>query len=164
MFPCICCVKVLAAGTYVPLYLLCQGAGCWDLCSPVFAVSKVLLCLVCFPGMSTTNYMLHLADQCIAGGLRPRTLAFYAGSFKLFWDGLHGLTSASQFTVVIYFEYLAQNNIHACSMRNHLSVLKHYFALTGPLFFYCSFYIVTLYLQKIQRRRTQQNKTRAKYT
>ena len=31
-------------------------------------------------------------------------------------DGLHGLEQ----TVVIYFEYLAQNNIRACSMRNHL--------------------------------------------
>ena len=36
---------------------------------------------------------------------------------------------ASLQTVVIYFEYLAQNNIRACSMRNHLSVLKHYFGL-----------------------------------
>ena len=31
--------------------------------------------------------------------------------------------------IVIYFEYLAQHNIRACSMRNHLAVLKHYFGL-----------------------------------
>ena len=76
--------------------------------------------------------MLHLADQHIAGGLRPRTLASYAASFKLFlsvmfYMGLH--QPANLQTMVIYFEYLAQNNIRACSMRNHLSVLKHYFGL-----------------------------------
>ena len=73
--------------------------------------------------------MLHLADQHITGGLQPMTLASYAAPFKLFLSvmGLHH--PAKLQTVVIYFEYLAQNNRHACSMRNHLSVLKHYFGL-----------------------------------
>ena len=76
--------------------------------------------------------MLQLADQRVAGGLRPKTLASYAASFKLFLSVMvyMGLNQpASLQTVVIYFEYLAQNNIRACSMRNHLSVLKHYFGL-----------------------------------
>ena len=76
--------------------------------------------------------MLHLADQCIAGGLRPRTLASYVASFKLFLSMIvyMGLNQAAKLqTVVIYFEFLAQNNIRAYSMRNYLSVLKHYFGL-----------------------------------
>ena len=76
--------------------------------------------------------MLQLADQHIAGGLRPKTLASYMASFKLFLSVMvyMGLNQpASLQTVVIYFEYLAQNNIRASSMRNHLSVLKHYFGL-----------------------------------
>ena len=76
--------------------------------------------------------MLHLADQRIAGGLRPRTLASYVASFKLFLSMMVylGLNQPAKLqTVVIYFELLAQNNIRACSMRNHLSVLKHYFGL-----------------------------------
>ena len=34
---------------------------------------------------------------------------------------------ASLQAMVIYFEYLAQNNTCVRSIRNHLSVLKHYF-------------------------------------
>ena len=32
-------------------------------------------------------------------------------------------------TVVLYLEYLAQNNLKACSLCNHIAVLKHFFAL-----------------------------------
>ena len=76
--------------------------------------------------------MIDLADQWIAGGPRHRTLASYAASFKLFlsvtvYMGLH--QPANLQAVVLYFEYLAQNNTHACSMRSQLSVLKHYFGL-----------------------------------
>ena len=76
--------------------------------------------------------MLHLTDQRIAGGLQPKTLASYVASFKLFLSVMvyMGLNQAASLqTVVIYFKYLAQNNIRASSMRNHLSVLKHYFGL-----------------------------------
>ena len=34
-------------------------------------------------------------------------------------------------TIVLYLEYLAQNSLKSCSLRNHISVLKHFFASFG---------------------------------
>ena len=34
-------------------------------------------------------------------------------------------------TVIVYLEFLVQNNLKAVSLRNHLSILKYYFSLFG---------------------------------
>ena len=65
-------------------------------------------------------------------GIATTYLASYTATFKLFLAFVIycGLPSPSHMdTIVLYLEYLAQNNLKACSLRNHIAVLKHFFAL-----------------------------------
>ena len=78
--------------------------------------------------------MLSMADQRIAKGLRPRTFQAYKTAFRLYvafmvFMGLH--TPYDLKNVVIFLEFLAQKDLRAPSLRNYLSVLKHYFGLFG---------------------------------
>ena len=92
-----------------------------------------MLLLVYF--VSESPVVRTLASQVtkrITNGLRPSTLASYTATFKLFlafviYCGLSSICHMD--TVVLYLEYLAQNNLKACSLRNHIAVLKHFFAL-----------------------------------
>ena len=93
------------------------------------------MCCCSFIIVSELPLLRTLASQAtkrIAEGLRPRTLASYTATFKLFLAFVIycGLPSPSHMdTIVLYLEYLAQNNLKACSLRNHIAVLKHFFAL-----------------------------------
>ena len=72
------------------------------------------------------------AHKRIEAGLRPRTSAAYTATFKLFLAFViyMGLTPPYSIdTIVLYLEFLAQKNFKACSLRNNVSVLKHFFAL-----------------------------------
>ena len=76
-----------------------------------------------------------LADQAhkrIEAGLRPRTSKAYTATFKIFLAFVMymGLSpSYNMNSIVLYLEFLAQKNFKACSLRNSISVLKHFFAL-----------------------------------
>ena len=76
-----------------------------------------------------------LADQAqrrIEAALRPRTSSAYTATFKLFLAFVvyMGLSPPySMDTIVLYLEFLAQKNFKACSLRNNVAVLKHFFAL-----------------------------------
>ena len=93
------------------------------------------MCCCSFITISELPLLRTLASQAtkrIAEGLRPCTLASYTATFKLFLAFVIycGLPSPSHMdTIVLYLEYLAQNNLKACSLRNHIAVLKHFFAL-----------------------------------
>ena len=81
--------------------------------------------------------MEQLADQAnerMAAGLRPRTATAYLMTFKLFLAFMVYMNIAiphAPRTVIVYLEYIAQNNLKIASLRNHVSVLKHYFGLFG---------------------------------
>ena len=63
---------------------------------------------------------------------RPRTTAAYLASFRQFVAFLvmAGLNIPYQEEViVVYVEYLIQQGLKSCSIKNTLSVLKHYFAM-----------------------------------
>ena len=78
---------------------------------------------------------LSMADQAhkrIEAGLRPRTSRAYTATFKLFlafvvYMGLSPPYSMN--SIVLYLEFLAQKNFKASSLRNSISVIKHFFAL-----------------------------------
>ena len=68
----------------------------------------------------------------MASGLCPCTLASYTTTFKLFLAFVIYCDLSSPYhmdTVVLYLKYLIQNNLKACSLHNHVAVLKHFFAL-----------------------------------
>ena len=81
--------------------------------------------------------MEQLADQAdkrIAAGLRPRTATSNLMTFKLFLAFTVYMNITVPYaprTVIVYLEYIAQNNLKIASLRNHVSVLKHYFGLFG---------------------------------
>ena len=73
-------------------------------------------------------------DKHIAAGLRPRTATFYLMTFKLFLAFMVYMNITVPYaprTIIVYLEYVAQNNFKIASLRNHVSVLKHYFGLFG---------------------------------
>ena len=78
------------------------------------------------------NQLAHQTVRRIAAGLRPRTAASYLATFKLFLAFVVYMDIAVSYltkTIVVYLEFLAQNNLKCCSLRNHVSVLKHCFGL-----------------------------------
>ena len=78
--------------------------------------------------------MASQADARITAGLRPRTSSAYLATFKLFLAFVIFMDlqlPATMDTIVLYLEYLAQNSLKSCSLRNHISVLKHFFASFG---------------------------------
>ena len=63
---------------------------------------------------------------------RPRTTAAYLATFRQFVAFLviAGLNIPyHEAVIVVYIEYLIQQGFKSCSIRNNLSVLKHYFAM-----------------------------------
>ena len=75
--------------------------------------------------------LVDQADKRIAAGLRPRTATAYLMTFKLFLAFMVYMNIAIPHTPRTVIVYLAQNNIKIASLRNHVSVLKHYFGLFG---------------------------------
>ena len=63
---------------------------------------------------------------------RPRTTAAYLAIFRQFVAFLviTGLNIPyHEAVVIVYIEYFIQQGLQSCSIRNHISVLKHYFAM-----------------------------------
>ena len=81
--------------------------------------------------------MEQLADQAdkrIAAGLRPRTTTSYLMTIKLFLAFMVYINITVPHTprmIIVYLEYIAKNNLKIASLRNYVSVLKHYFGLFG---------------------------------
>ena len=64
--------------------------------------------------------------------LRPRTFRAYQAGFRVFVSfmvKMNLLVPHKEQTVLLYLEFLAQNGLNACSLKNHLSILGHYFSL-----------------------------------
>ena len=100
--------------------------------------------------------MEQLADQAdkrIAAGLRPRTATSYLMTFKLFLAFMVYMNITVPYaprTVIVYLEYIAENNLKIASLHNHVSVL-HYFGLFGwPVAAFAS-RKVQLLLQSVHR-------------
>ena len=78
------------------------------------------------------NTLCHQTTNRIAAALRPRTSASYIMAFKQFLAFVVFMNLKKPFTegvILSYFEYLSQNGLRSCSLRNHLSILKHFFAM-----------------------------------
>ena len=74
------------------------------------------------------------ANYRMQRAFRPRTTAAYLASFRQFVAFLviAGLsTPYHEAVIVVYIEYLIQQGLKGCSIRNSLSVLRHYFAMFG---------------------------------
>ena len=76
--------------------------------------------------------LLAGALQRIKSGLRPKTLASYEASFRLFLVccvvmDLQDLSCTE--TIIVYLEFLVVKGLSASSLHNHLAVLNHYFSL-----------------------------------
>ena len=68
------------------------------------------------------------------GALHPRTSRAYQAGFRLFVSFMVKIMVKlvlphTEETVLLYLEFLAQNGLKACSLKNHLSILDHYFLL-----------------------------------
>ena len=64
--------------------------------------------------------------------LRPRTFRAYQAGFRVFVSfmvKMNLLVPHKEQTVLLYLEFLVQNGLNACSLKNHLSILGHYFSL-----------------------------------
>ena len=80
----------------------------------------------------TINTLRIQANNRIATALRPRTSATYTMAFKQFMAFVVYMNLIQPFTegvILSYLEYLSQNGLRSCSLRNHLSMLKHFFAM-----------------------------------
>ena len=94
-------------------------------------------CLFCLPHFIFADKPLiktlrHQATNRIAAALRPRTSASYTMAFKQFLAFIVYMNLTKPFTegvILSYLEYLSQNGLKNCSLRNHLSILKHFFAM-----------------------------------
>ena len=65
------------------------------------------------------------------GALRPRTSRAYQAGFRLFVSfmvKMNLMLPHKEEAVLLYLECLAQNGLKICSLRNHLSMLGHYFS------------------------------------
>ena len=70
------------------------------------------------------------AQQRIETGLQPKTYIAYTDMFKLFLAFVVSYIHVDNMdTIVLYFEFLAQKNFKACSLRNNVSVFKHFNSL-----------------------------------
>ena len=71
-------------------------------------------------------------ESRLQGALRPRTSRAYQAGFRLFVSFMVKMNLVlphTEETVLLYLEFLAQNGLKACSLRNHISILGHYFSL-----------------------------------
>ena len=85
-----------------------------------------------FSGKWILYNLREQADMRIIRALRPRTSASYMAAFRQFvaFVIVTGLNIPySEVVVILYLEYLVQQGLKCCSIRNHVSVLKHYFAM-----------------------------------
>ena len=89
-------------------------------------------------GNTASTVIRSLADQThrrIESGLPARTCTAYTVTFKLFLVFLVYIRLSPLYTmdtIVLFLEFLAQKNLNTFSLRNNVSVLKHFF----PLFYW----------------------------
>ena len=97
-------------------------------------IELVTAALTVIPDNPQLNELAKTAEKRIAAGLRPRTRSSYLAGFRLFLSFIVYMNiprvNALQ-TVIVYLEFLVQNQLKAVSLRNHLSILKYYFSLFG---------------------------------
>ena len=71
---------------------------------------------------------------------------------------------ASMDTITLYLEYLAQNKLKSCSLRNHVSVLKHFFASFGWLVDVLNHRKIQLLLRSVERNARMQVRIKGVFT
>ena len=97
-------------------------------------IELVTAVLTIVPGNPQLDVLASAAEKRIAVALRPRTRCSYLARFQLFLAFIVHMNisvATSLQTVLVYLEFLVQNNLKAVSLRNHLSILKYYFSLFG---------------------------------
>ena len=98
----------------------------------VLLLSSVCCVPFIFLGNQRLKKLQKQADDRIRSAFRPRTCASYLAAFRQFvvFLVITGLNIPYQEPVIlVYLEYLIQQGLKSCSIRNHVSVLKHYFAM-----------------------------------
>ena len=96
--------------------------------------NRILLPVFLIVDSPVMQQLADQADKRIATGLRPRTATAYLMTFKLFLAFMVYMNITiphAPRTIIVYLEYIAQNNLKIASLSNHVSVLKHYFGLFG---------------------------------
>ena len=86
------------------------------------------------PDNPQSDVLASAAEKRIAAALGPQTRCSYLAGFRLFLAFLVYMNipvASSLQTVIVYLEFLVQNNLKAVSLRSHLSILKYYFSLFG---------------------------------
>ena len=95
----------------------------------------ILPCCCPVPSAAGSCMATWLHSQAITRleeGLRPRTRTAYMAAFRQFLAFVIVMKldlPCTSRTVLSYLEFLAQNGLRATSLKNHLSTLKHFFAL-----------------------------------
>ena len=95
-------------------------------------MSSLCCVLLVSSGNQKLEKLQKQVDDRMRAALRPRTSCSYLAAFRQFVAFLviTGLNIPyHESVIVIYLEYLVQQGLRCCSVRNHISVLKHYFAL-----------------------------------
>ena len=80
------------------------------------------------------NSLAVAAESRIMASLHPRTRSSYLAGFRLFlafFTYINIQVASTVETIIVYLKFLAQNNLKAVSIHNHLSILKYYFSLFG---------------------------------
>ena len=97
-------------------------------------IELVTAVLTVIPDNRQLDVLASAAEKRIAAALRPQTRCSYLAGFRLFLAFIVYMNisvASSLQTVLVYLEFLVQNNLKAVSLRNHLSILKYYFSLFG---------------------------------
>ena len=111
-------------------YLPCSLAYCILL--HVFYTILPCCCPVPSAVGSRTATCLHSQAITRLEGLQPRTRIAYMAAFRQFLAFVIVMKlelPCTSRTVLSYLEFWVQNGLRATSLRNHLSTLKHFFAL-----------------------------------
>ena len=97
-------------------------------------IELVTAVLTVIPDNPRLDALASAAEKRIEAALCPWTRCSYLAGFRLFLAFIVHMNisvASSLQTVLVYLEFLVQNNLKAVSLRNHLSILKYYFSLFG---------------------------------
>ena len=89
-------------------------------------------CCLYLIGCTQLRWLHSQAILRCTSGLRPRTQRTYQAAFQLFLAFAVYMNVVDPWTdhvILAYMELLAQNNFSSVTVKNHLSVLSHYFQL-----------------------------------
>ena len=84
--------------------------------------------VICFVGPGLEQTIAAQDNLRIVSGLRPKISTAYLSTFKLFLAFVVFMKLDPPYsldTIVLYLEYITQNYLKICSLRNHVTVLKH---------------------------------------